>query len=454
MTVRTSSSQLVLLNGLILADPDDPEVVPHGRTTIHGDRLVEVNVPLHPPQPDDVVINCSNCLILPGLVNAHTHAAMSLLRGLADDLPLAKWLNEYIFPAEARHARPDFVYLGTKLSAMEMALAGVTTFADGYFYMEEAARAASDVGLRAVIAQGILDIPSPDAPAPGSWKDRVRQFLADFPKDSLVRPALFCHSPYHCAPDTFRQAAELALQNGTLLFAHMCETQWEVDESCKRYGSGPVELLNNLGVLGKSFVAVHAIHVSDADVGLLAESGTAVVHCPESNMKLASGAARVKDLVARGVTVGIGTDGPASNNNLDLFEEMRCASLLAKLISNDPEALGAPTVLRMATSDGARLLGMDDKIGSLVPGKLADVIVVDLDRPHLTPVYDPLSHLVYSARGSDVRHVLVNGRLVVDHGRIMSIDERQLKHEVRAKAEEIGRSLGLKMGLGAQTKDD
>lgn len=454
MTVRTSSSQLVLLHGLILADPDDPEVVPHGRTTIRGDRLLEVNVPLQPPWPDDVVIDCSNCLILPGLVNAHTHAAMSLLRGLADDLPLAKWLNEYIFPAEARHARPDFVYLGTKLSAVEMALAGVTTFADGYFYMEEAARAALDVGLRAVIAQGILDIPSPDAPIPGSWKDRVSQFLADFPKDSLVRPALFCHSPYLCGSGTFREASDLARQHGILLFAHVSETQWEVHESCKRYGTGPVELLNNLGVLGKSFVAVHAIHVSDADVDLLAESGTTVVHCPESNMKLASGGARVKDLVARGVTVGIGTDGPASNNNLDLFEEMRCASLLAKLISNDPEALGAPTVLRMATSDGARLLGMYDKIGSLVPGKLADVIVVDLDRPHLTPVYDPLSHLVYSARGSDVRHVLVNGRLVVDHGRIITADEKQLKHEVRAKAAEIGRSLGLTSGLGAQTKND
>ncbi|MGB6066775.1 MAG: amidohydrolase [Desulfomonilaceae bacterium] len=437
------SAETILINGLILTDPSRPEVVPHGRTVIDGNSLVQVNVPDDSNLPSDGVIDCSGCLIMPGLINAHTHAAMSLLRGVADDLPLNEWLQRYIFPAEARHVGPEFVYLGTCLAAVEMALNGITTFADGYFHMENSARAALEVGLRAVVAQGILDVPAPDAPMAGSWRKRVDEFLAECPIHSLIKPALFCHSPYLCGAETLQTARAISRNHDILLFSHVSETAQEVEEIRKRYGVRPFEYLQGLGILGTGFVAVHAVHVSDSERELLAKSATGVVHCPESNMKLASGAAPVNDLLARGVTVAVGTDGPASNNNLDILEEMRSASLMAKLVTGDPQALDARTVLRMATIDGAKALGMEDRIGSLAPGKLADVTVIHLNRPHLTPLYDAISHLVYAARGSDVRHVMVDGRLVVRDGRITTVDERDLLKQARSIAANIRKDLGI-----------
>lgn len=433
---------VVLIDGLILCDPSEPHVVPHGATVISGNRLVKVNESSNSLVTHDEVIDCSNCLIMPGLVNAHTHAAMSLLRGVADDLPLDRWLRDYIFPAEGKHANSAFVYLGTKLSAAEMALNGITTFADGYFHMEHAARATQEIGLRAVIAQGVLDVPTPDAAEPGSWKQRAEHFLAECPRNELITPALFCHSPYLCAPETFTQAAEMVSKTGGLLFSHVSETAQEVKDITDRYGFTPLELLHQHGILGKHFVAVHGVHLSDREKDLLAQSGSGLIHCPECNMKLASGAADIPGLLARGATVGLGTDGPASNNNLDLFEEMRSASLMAKLVSGNPETLDARTAIRMATLGGAEALGMQDSIGSLAPGKLADVTVVDLDRMHLIPAYDPLSHLVYAARGSDVRHVLVNGRMVVRNGRVVTTNENDLKIQVKVQAKKIGASLG------------
>ncbi len=437
------NTETILANGLILSDPARPEVVPHAKTIIAGNSLLQVNVPNDSELPPDKVTDCSNCLIMPGLVNAHTHASMSLLRGIADDLPLDQWLNEFIFPSEAKHAGPEFVYLGTSLSAVEMALNGITTFADGYFHVENAAKAAIDVGLRAVVAQGILDVPTPDAPVPGSWKTRAATFLERCPTDSLITRALFCHSPYLCSAETLQAARTLSREHDILLFCHVSETAQEVDEIQRRHGARPVELLQRLGILGRDFVAVHAVHVSEAEREMLAKSDTGVVHCPESNMKLASGTAPVGDLLAKGITVAIGTDGPASNNNLDLLEEMRSASLMAKLVTGDPQALGARAVLRMATIDGARVLGMEDRIGSLEPGKLADLTVIDLNRPHLTPLYDPISHLAYAARGSDVRHVMVNGRWIVRDGRITTVDQRSLLAQAREVAANISRDLGI-----------
>jgi 5-methylthioadenosine/S-adenosylhomocysteine deaminase len=450
MQSSSVTTETVLLNGAILADPTDCRVLPHEKTVIVGDKLEHVNVPNDSQTIEARTIDCSGCLIMPGLVNAHTHAAMSLLRGVADDLPLEQWLNDYIFPAEGKYVSTDFVYLGTLLSAMEMALAGITTFADGYFHMESAATAATEIGLRSIVAQGILDVPAPDAPTPGSWLARVQTFLADCPRNSLVTPALFCHSTYLCGPDTIRQASEMAQENGLLLFSHVGETLWEVSEVRSRYGLHPVELLKRENALCKDFVAVHATHVGGEEIRVLAESGAGAVHCPESNMKLASGAAPIVQLLNSGIPTGMGTDGPASNNNLDLLEELRTASYAAKLTSMDPIALNAKELVAMATMGGARVLGLEDKIGSLQAGKLADVIIVDMDAPHLTPVYDPVSHLVYSAKGSDVRDVIVNGRLVVRNRGINTVDEGTVKKDVRNFAGRIAADLGLGTEYGAR----
>jgi 5-methylthioadenosine/S-adenosylhomocysteine deaminase len=453
MEFSAADPEIILINGLMLADPSAPQVEIHRTTVVSANKLTAVNVPSASHDPHALTIDCTDCLIMPGLINCHTHAAMSLLRGLADDLPLDRWLNDYIFPSEARHAGPEFVYLGTKLSAVEMVLGGITTFADGYFHMEHAARATLEVGARAVVAQGILDVPAPDAPLPGSWKARAEQFLSDCPSDSLITPALFCHSPYLCSPETFVAAQRLCSESGALLFSHVAETLWEVGETRTKYGRTPVEHLAQFGILRPGFVAVHAIHLSHAEEDVLAESGATVVHCPESNMKLASGAAPILDLLKRGVSVGIGTDGPASNNNLDLFEEMRSASLMHKLISRDPQAMSARTLVQMATVGGAEVLGMDDRIGSLKVGKLADIVVIDLKRPHLTPLYDPISHLVYAARASDVRDVLVNGKPVVRNGCVLTVDEEELRSQVLAKAQEIGMDFDIK-DLGVVGKND
>jgi 5-methylthioadenosine/S-adenosylhomocysteine deaminase len=295
-----------------------------------------------------------------------------------------------------------------------------------------------------VIAQGILDVPVPDAATPGSWRSRAEEFLTACPKDSLITPALFCHSPYLCSPETFRAARELAGKHNTLLFSHVAETSWEVAQIQRLYGNRPVEHLEQNGVLGPDFVAVHCVHLSGREKDILAQRGTGVVHCPESNMKLASGAAPVMDLLSKGIRVAIGTDGPASNNNLDLFEEMRSASFLAKLANNDPEALNACSVIQLATLNGAAVLGLNDQIGSLERGKLADLIIIDLDRPHLTPAYDVVSHLIYSARGSDVRDVMVNGKFVVRKGKIMTVDEEELKWKVRELAARIASDLNIR----------
>jgi 5-methylthioadenosine/S-adenosylhomocysteine deaminase len=447
-------NEIALINGLILQDPRRPQAKPHSVTVVSDGKLSIVNGGADPTVPSGDVIDCSGCLIMPGLVNAHTHAAMAILRGLADDVPLDTWLNDYIFPTEARFAAPEFVYLGAKLAAVEMILSGITCCADGYFFMEQSARAFAEVGLRAVVAQGILDVPTPDAPEPGSWKGRVEVFLRDFPSDPLVTPALFCHSPYLCGPETLRSAWEICKARDIKLFVHVAETAHEVEEIKARYDLTPVEHLSRMGIMGERLVAVHCVHLSEREKEVLAELGTRVVHCPESIMKLASGAAPVADLLAKGALVALGTDGPASNNNLDMFEEMRSASFMAKLVGRDPLALDAATMIRMASINGAQALDMETQIGILEPGKAADLIVVNLQRPHLTPLYDPISHLVYCARGSDVRDAIVNGRPVVRDGRVTTINEADLREEVLELASRIARDLGRDIPGGSNLKHD
>jgi 5-methylthioadenosine/S-adenosylhomocysteine deaminase len=437
-------SSISLINGIILTRPGCSDAAPNARTTITGNRLLEVNVSQRPATESEDVIDCSGCLIIPGLINGHCHAAMSLLRGIADDLPLELWLNNYIFPIESNYVSREFVFLGSLLSAVEMVLSGVTTFADGYYFMEQTAQAAVKVGIRCVAAQGVLDVPTPDAKLPGSSMERAMEFLNSYPRHPLITPALFCHSPYLCSPETFKKTAELARKNNLTLFCHVAETQWEVGDILSRYGARPFEHLEALGILDNSFVGVHAIHLSDNEKQILARTKAGVTHCPESNMKLASGAAPVSELISLGIVCGLGTDGPACNNNLDMIEEMRSASLMSKLVTMNPESLGVREVIRMATIDNAKLLGMEDSLGSLEPGKLADITIVDLNKPHLTPLYDPVSHLVYSSRGSDVRHVIINGKVVVRNGNITTVDDGEIMAAAKAESRRIRSGLGLK----------
>ncbi len=377
-------------------------------------------------------------LVMPGLVNTHTHAAMSCFRGLADDLPLQQWLHEIIFPAEAKNVDPDLVYWGTLLSSIEMLKNGVTTFCDGYFFEASAAQAALDAGIRAVLGQGILDFPTPDQPDPSKAGQTAEAFLQAFPRGvERLRPSIFCHAPYTCGPDTIRWAKALCREHGILFQIHLSETSSEVEDIVREHGERPVHYLDRLGALDPRTLCAHAIWLDPGEIELLGRRGTRISHNPESNMKLASGIAPIQLLREAGSPVGLGTDGCASNNDLDMFGEMDRAAKMDKVFKNDPVACPAPEVLRMATREGAIAIGWEHAIGSLEPGKCADLISIDLNQPHLTPLYDPVSHLVYAARGSDVRHVWVDGRLVVSGGTMPSTDAAQAMREVRRIAERI-----------------
>ncbi len=390
--------------------------------------------------PGATIVDASGGLIIPGLINAHTHLPMTLFRGLADDLPLETWLNKHIFPAEAEHIDPDTVYAGALLGCAELLLAGVTTCCDGYFLEDSVARAAIDSGIRAVCGQGVIDFPAPGVPDPTKNIDAAISYLSAWKdRSDRIYPSVFCHSPYTCKPDTLVRAKEAARQAGVLFQVHVAETREELARTgCP--DRSVISFLDRLGILDPGTLLVHAVWLDEKDIEIVAQRGCGVVHCPESNMKLASGIAPVPEMIDAGIHVALGTDGPASNNDLDIFSEMGMAARLHKVRTLDPRVMDASTVLAAATIDAASALGLGNVTGNIAPGMQADVVVLDTDRPHLCPVYHPESHLVYSARPADVKNVWVGGRLVVEDHKIITIDLGAAMARVRRMAEGIAKT--------------
>jgi 5-methylthioadenosine/S-adenosylhomocysteine deaminase len=353
-----------------------------------------------------------DALITPGLVNTHTHAPMSLFRGIADDLRLQEWLEKYIFPAEARNVTPEFVRAGTRLAVMEMLLGGTTTYTDMYYFEEVIAETTAQIGMRGVLGQTVIGFPVPDAKTPQLALERAEAFLKRFAGHRLITAAVAPHALYTNSDETLRATRTLANKYGAPLLIHVAETKREFDESQQKRGLTPVAALAKLGVFDGRTVAAHGIWLTDADVATLAEKRVGVAHCPSSNMKLASGVAPLPKLLRQGVALGLGPDGPAgSNNDFNLFEEMDLAAKLQKVSTMDPEALPAQAAFTMATIGGARVLGLEKEIGSLEPGKRADVIAVRMDKPNAWPMFNVYSQLVYALKASDVSDVMVNGRL-------------------------------------------
>jgi 5-methylthioadenosine/S-adenosylhomocysteine deaminase len=430
--------EILIRNGLVLTMDRNRTVIPDGAVVVRGGRIAAVDgqAALGAVRGRKV-IDAGGGIIMPGLVNTHTHAAMTLFRGLADDVPLMSWLNDHIFPAEAALDHRQ-VYAGALLACAEMILSGTTTFCDMYLFEDAVARAAQAAGMRAVVGEVLFDFPSPHY---GTWEQGLAYtatLIEAYRADPLITVAVEPHSPYLCAPELLQRAFALAARHGLPMVIHLAETEAEVRTIRERYGRTPVEHLESLGVLAPNVLACHCVRLSAADIDRLQRRGVKVSHNPESNMKLASGIAPVPDLLAAGVCVGLGTDGAASNNNLDLFLEMDTAAKLHKVHRLDPTILDAATVLRMATIDGARALGLGDRIGSLEPGKQADIIVLDLHKPHLTPLYHPESQLVYAARGSDVTTAVIDGRVVMENGRILTFDVQKAMDDVNAIAGRIG----------------
>lgn len=426
-------ADLIIKNGTLLTMDFKNSILENGFLAIRGDRISHMGTGDMPSIKATKIIDAKGGLVLPGLVNGHTHAAMTLFRGLADDLPLMQWLENYIFPAE-RNMDAEFVYTGTLLALAEMILSGTTTFCDMYLFEEEVAKAAKKAGVRCLVGEVLYDFPSPNYGSVGKGLEYTESLIQKWRDDPIVSIAVEPHSLFTCSPELLMASNELALKHRVPLIIHVAETLNEVSEIKGKYGKTPIEHLDSLGLLGAHLIADHCVHLGPSDIKKMAEHGVKVVHNPESNMKLASGIAPVPELIKQGVTVGLGTDGCASNNNLDLFSEMDTAAKLHKVHAMDPTVVDAVTVLRMATIQGARALGLQDITGSLEIGKKADVIVIDTHKPHLTPMYNAVSHLVYAASGNDVTHSVINGKLVMEDRKLLTLDLDEIIARSREKS--------------------
>jgi 5-methylthioadenosine/S-adenosylhomocysteine deaminase len=436
---RSESVDLLITNGIVVTLDDQQRIFAPGAVAIRGNAIVAVGA-----APDIAArvsarstIDARDRVVMPGLINTHTHAPMVLYRGLGDDLALMDWLQKYIFPAEAKTVSPAFVRTGTELAALEMIRSGTTTYVDMYYFEEEIARTTKRAGLRGVLGQTIIEFPVPDAKTPADALARAEAFIREFQNDELITPAVAPHAVYTNDAATLTRSRDLAQKYNVPLVIHLAETDAETAMSLERHKARPVAALEALGVFTTRVIAAHAVWIDADEIELLRKRSVGVAHNPESNMKLASGTAPVPAYLAAGVSVGLGTDGAASNNDLDMFEAMRQAAFLHKLTTKDPRAVSARTALEMATRGGARVIGRESQLGSLQAGKLADLIVVRMDRPRQTPMYDPVSHLVYTTRGDDVETTIVNGRVLMRDGKVLSLDEPKVLQAARAAAKQV-----------------
>jgi len=439
---RKKDVSLLIEGGMAITMTKDEPPIPEARVLVSKGRITDIGKAHEVKPPSDgqfEIIDAHDAIIMPGLINTHTHSAMTLFRGMADDLPLKQWLFEKIFPAEAKFLTPETVYWGALLGCLEMIASGTTCFADGYFFQDQTVRAAHDAGLRGLIAQGVIDFPAPGIPDPKENIKTAREFIDRWIGFSdLIIPGIFCHSPLTCSSQTLSKALEISKKYHLSLQIHLSETEEEVHEMIKRYGKRPVHYLDQLGLIDRSLIAAHGVHLNNEEIKLLSKKGVKIAHVPESNMKLGSGVADISAMIKNGLTLGLGTDGCSSNNNLDLFSEMDSAAKLAKVFDLNPLSLNAAEVLKMATTGGAAVMGLEKEIGTLEKGKKADIIVVDLNQPHLCPLYDPISALVYSANGADVKDVIVDGRVLMKEREFTTIDPDEVMGRVREISKRIG----------------
>jgi len=437
---------LVVHHGTVVTMDAARRVIPDGAVAIDKGAIAAVG----PAAEIDAAYRGRDTLdahagiVIPGLINAHGHAPMVLFRGVADDLRLMDWLHNYIFPAEAKNVSAAFVKAATRLAAAEMIRSGTTTFVDMYYFEDQVAEAAKEAGLRGVLGSTLIEVPggAPDAKTIPEALARAERFLTRWKDDPLVVPAVAPHSAYLCSPETLKSARALADRFRAPILIHLSEVGDEVKTIEERYGKTSTEHLRDLGFLRKGVLGAHGVWLTESDRAILKATDAGIAHCPQSNMKLSSGAAPVAAMLAEGLRLGLGTDGAASNNDLDMFEEMDSAALLAKHATGDPTAAPARAVLEMATLGGARALGMEDRLGSLEAGKRADLVVVSTAAPRMHPLYDPISHLVYVAKGADVSDVVIEGRPVLRDRRLLTLDEAAVLREAEALRARVAESVG------------
>ena len=450
--VATATSQskqpadLIIVGGLVVSMNPARTIYQDGSIAIKNDSILaiapraEIDSKYHAAQ----TIDARGKLVLPGFINGHTHVPMTLFRGLHDDVTLNDWLYKYIFPAEAKNVNEEFVRWGTRLAAAEQIRSGVTTFADMYYFEDAVAEETKAAGMRGVLGETFIDFPAPDNKTNAAMLSYTETFLKKWQGDPLIHAAPAPHSIYTCSKKTIQDAAALARKYHAPILMHVSEMKKEWDDSEKQNGMSPVEYLESIGVLGSDLIAAHCIFVDEADRKLLAQRNVGCVHNPSSNMMIASGVSPVPEMRAAGIAVGLGTDGPAgSNNDLDLMEEIDLAAKLAKITKMDPLALNAKGVVEMATIDGARALHLEKEIGSLEPGKKADLILISLDAPNAVPMYDVYAQIAYSLKASDVETVVIAGRIVMRDHKLLTLDEPKILEKAREYQKSVSDSLGM-----------
>ncbi len=433
---RAKDKADILVSGATVVTLDGAgRILQDGAIAVTGQRIIALgpSAELRARYAASRTIDGRGQIAMPGLVNGHNHAPMVLFRGIADDLALMEWLQKYIFPAEAKNVTPEFVEWGTLLACLEMIRSGTTTYADMYYFEDRVAEATARAGLRAILGETIIQFPVPDHKTPEEALAYTEAFIRRWKGHPRIVPAVAPHAPYTNSTESLRACKALADKYGVPLTIHVSETQDEVDEIRREHDATSTEWLEKLGILGPGVIFNHGVWLTERDMALLRQHGVSVIHNPESNMKLASGVAPIARMLALGIEVGLGTDGAASNNDLDMFEAMDFAAKLQKLAGKDPTLLPARQVVEMATIGGARALKLDKETGSLEPGKRADFILVDTLGAHATPMYNVYSHLAYALKAADVRTMVVDGRILMLQGRVLTLDEAG----IRAKAREL-----------------
>lgn len=433
-TAVAEPADWVLSGGWVVTMDSGRRVIRDGAVAVKEDSIAAVGTraeiarKFQPKQRLDM----PDAILAPGLINTHGHAPMTLLRGFADDLRLQDWLERFIFPAEAKNVNPEFVRDGTRLACLEMLLSGTTTYTDMYYFEEVIAAATKECGMRAVLGQTIIQFPVPDAPAPAEGLKRTEAFLKQYAGDALITPAVAPHALYTNDEQTLKACRALADKYEVPLIIHLSETKKENDDMRAKYGASPTAVLERMGVLTGRTLAAHGVWIDAEDIAVLKKRNVGVAHCPSSNMKLSSGVAPVVGYLKSGIALGLGTDGAASNNDLDMFEEIDLAAKLQKIHTMDPTVVSAQQAFEMATVQGARALGMADQIGSLETGKRADLMFVRSRVPNAQPLFHVYSALVYALKGSDVSHVMVNGRLVVRDRKVLTMDAASVLQKAEA----------------------
>ncbi len=439
MTENKKNAEQIIKNAIILTINQNGDIFQNGSLVVNGDKIEYIG------ETDEVlkkfdsgnIIDASGKILMPGLINAHTHASMTVFRGIADDIELADWLHKYIFPAESKYVTPEIVEFGSKLAIIEMLNGGTTCFNDMYYFQDITAKIASDIGIRAIVSESIIDFKVANSDTPDDCIEYVRDMVSKYKNNPLVDVGMAAHSTYTCSPELLVKAKKFADDYNLNFHIHLSESQWEVNTVKEKYGLNPVQHLEKLGILSENVIAAHSVWLDDKDIEVFVKRKVGVAHNPECNMKISSGVAPIPKYLKAGIKVGLGTDGTASNNNLNMFQEMKTMALLHKIHNMSPTIISAEDVVRSATIGSAKVLRKDKEIGSLEVGKKADIIFIDTNFANITPYYNIYSAIVYSMLGNEITDVMINGKFVKRNNKVLTINEEEIKQKVRELAKKL-----------------